>query len=201
MQPRPGGAPREPTRLPRATRAALSAVIALHLLAVAAGPWSFRPTRSALAATVYRPLRPWIEALKLDNGYRFFAPEPSPSHLLRYQARLRAGGVASGVIPDAEVLRPRLLYHRHLVFIEFLSVLELSSSRDAPGSPGRRLLEAFAQSYATELGRRLGAREVSLWIEAHHVPRAELVARGMRLTDPKLYQEVSLGTFRTGDAP
>ena len=37
--------------------------------------------------------RPYLEAAYLDHGYAFFAPDPGPSHLVRYELEFDDGGV------------------------------------------------------------------------------------------------------------
>jgi hypothetical protein len=137
------------------------------------------------AATVYRP---YVEGMSLANGYRFFAPEPGPSHIVRYQLTFDDGSTREGVFPNREVNKPRLLYHRHFMMSEFLNTLE------NPQAPRDRL-DKYLNSFAQHLIDAEGARSVRLYLRRHWVPRMEEVRAGRRLSDKVLYIEHPLGTF------
>src|SRR3954470_18484166 len=107
----------------RRVRVVVSVLLALHLFAVFVGPWALPPQNSELSASAARVLRPYLEALSLTNGYRFFAPEPGPSHLVRYEATLDDGTLRTGVFPDKQEHVPRLLYHRYFMLSEFANSL------------------------------------------------------------------------------
>ncbi len=170
-------------------RLLISALLIMHLLAVVAGPWAFAPLHSTLADTCFGSLQPYMEALALNNGYRFFAPEPGPSHLLRYEFELADGTRGGGVLPDKSSQRPRLRYHRHFMLTEFLNSL------DAPGAPPE-MSEAYAESYARHLAHENHAREVSLYMRRHRLPTMAEVRGGMQLTDASLYEEKLIGKFQ-----
>lgn len=179
--------------LPRpAVRAVVSVLVALHVLAVFVGPWAMPPS-SELAGSFRSALAPYLDILSLGNGYRFFAPEPGPSHLIRYEVTLKDGSLKTGVFPDRNEHRPRLLYHRYFMLTEFLNGLE------SPGVPRNRS-EAYARSYAQHLVDEYQADSVRLYMRRHYVPRMEEVRRGMKLTDPALYQERLLVEY-TRDKP
>ena len=177
-----------------ATRAILSVLIILHVGAVFIGPWAMPPQNSELAASFVRLCQPYLDALGLANGYRFFAPEPGPSHLVRYEVTLRDGSQKQGVFPDRQQHRPRLLYHRYFMLSEFVNTLE------NPNAPRDRA-ELYAKSYAEHLAHVYDAPLVNLYLRRHFVPRMSEVRQGMRLTDKALYEEHLLGTFNTKDEP
>src|ERR1700678_205463 len=81
-------------------RALISLLLIVHLSAVVAGPWDFAPLHSDLADSCFRCLQPYVEGLGLNNGYRFFAPEPGPSHLIRYELEFADGSRRGGVFPN-----------------------------------------------------------------------------------------------------
>ena len=62
----------------------ISVLVALHVAAVFVGPWAIPPHGSELARTIASGFGPYLQAAFLNNGYRFFAPEPGPGHLVRY---------------------------------------------------------------------------------------------------------------------
>jgi hypothetical protein len=169
-------------------RVVVSVLVIVHVVAVFLGPFAMPPQTSELAATLAGVYRPYVDALALANGYRFFAPEPGPSHLVRYELTFDDGTTRAGTFPDRDVHRPRLLYHRYFMMSEFLNTL---SNPDAP----RDRVDAYVASYARHLLAAEGARSVKLFLVRHWVPRMEEVRAGRRLTDKVLYEERSLGTF------
>lgn len=174
--------------LPLGWRLTISGLLLLHLAALLTGPWAFAPLHSTMADSCYDLLRPYIEGLGLGNGYRFFAPEPGPSHLVRYEYVTADGQRGGAVFPDLTSEWPRLRYHRHFMLSEFLNSL------DAPGAPPA-LVEAYAESYARHLAHQHQAREVTLYMRRHKLPTMAQVRGGMTLTDPSLYEEKLIGKF------
>ena len=169
-------------------RALISALLLVHLLAVFVGPWAMPPQGSLLATTIARALQPYLQAVSLDNGYRFFAPEPGPSHLLRYQVELPDGKIVDETFPDRNRQRPRLLYHRYFMMSEFLnSMFENEGAKD--------IRDAYARSYARHLARTYDAKQVTLFLRQHNLPSPKQVADGLKLDDPSLYEEVTFGPY------
>lgn len=172
-------------------RALLSVLILVHVVAVFVGPWAMPPQGSLLANTFARTLQPYLQAASLDNGYRFFAPEPGPSHLLRYQVELPDGKIIEDTFPDRNKQYPRLLYHRYFMMSEFLnSMFENEGAKE--------MRDAYARSYARHLARTYNAKQVTLFLKQHNLPSPMQVQEGMRLDDPSLYQEVTFGPY-SGD--
>lgn len=102
-------------------RVLASLVLGLHLVGVLVGPLSVPPS---ILADFFRTFyRPYLGALYLDHGYKFFAPNPGPSHLVRYELEMPDGTHQKGTFPDIDSHRPRLLYHRHFMLSEFLNAL------------------------------------------------------------------------------
>jgi len=135
-----------------------------------------------------------LESMGLANGYRFFAPEPGPSHLVRYEVTLPDGSQEQGLFPDRRQHKPRLLYHRYFMLSEFINTLE------NPNVPNERA-QAYAKSYARHLADLHQATQVKLYLRRHFVPRMSEVREGMLLTDKRLYEERPLGTFNERGEP
>ncbi len=95
-------------------RFAISAGLLFHLVAVIACPLAV-PPRSPLNETIFRGVQWYAEPLFLNHGYRFFAPNPGPSILVRYEIETHDGKTIRGVTPNLETQWPRLLYHRHFM--------------------------------------------------------------------------------------
>lgn len=190
LQARPNVAAARP---PRWLKALASFLLAAHILAVFVGPWALPPTGSQLAGWSARMLRPYLEVLSLDNGYRFFAPDPGPSHLIRYVLELPDGTRREATLPSLAKHWPRLLYHRHFMLSEFMDTI--SSGPEELAEP---VAAAYLESYARHLLHASGARRVTMYLREHDLPSMRDVRRGMKLTDPSLYQEKRLGTFEAG---
>ena len=166
-------------------RRAVSLWLAIHLTAIVIAPASVAPT-SELILSGWKVLRLYLQVLYLDHGYHFFAPEPGESTLLAFVAERPDGTVVRGRLPDKAV-RPRLLYHRYFMLTEHMN--------QAPEA----LRQAWYQSYARHIGREHGARQVSLTKQTHYFPTMEAVLGGVRLDDPRGYEEQPLGVFPCGD--
>lgn len=120
-----------------------------------------------------RLLRPYIDALYLNHGYAFFAPDPGPSHLLRARLEFADGRQSQTVwIPDLQRHWPRLMYHRYFMLSEHLN--SAFTPADAPsdlpeGSPEmaewkfvRRMYEARRAAIESHLQQQHGAERVTL---------------------------------------
>jgi hypothetical protein len=167
-------------------RAVVSALVVFHVAAVFLGPFAM-PPNSPLSATLAGAIQPYMDILSLGNGYRFFAPEPGPSHLVRYEATLHDGTLKQGAFPDHTQHKPRLLYHRYFMLSEFVNTLE--------SGPSNERAQAYAQGYARHLAETHDARTVKLFLRRHYVPRTSEVRAGMRLDDKALYEERPLFTY------
>ncbi|REK15820.1 MAG: hypothetical protein DWQ37_08355 [Planctomycetota bacterium] len=170
-----------------AVRWIVSVLVALHVAAVFVGPWAMPPSNSELSATVGQTMQPYLDVLALGNGYRFFAPEPGPSHLIRYEITRDDGSLVEGEFPNRGDQWPRLLYHRYFMLTEFVNTLS--------GSPDDKQAQAYAQAYARHLADEHDAKTVKLFLRRHYVPRSEEVRKGVRLTDKILYEERPLVTY------
>ncbi len=166
-------------------RIVISVVLLLHITALWVGPFSVPPT-SVLADGLWRFFAPYLQAAYLNHGYHFFAPEPGPSHLVRYELAMRDGVRREGTFPNLKENWPRLLYHRHFMLTEFLNSL--------PDEP-RTLREGYARAYAQHLLKEHDARRVTLYLRRHYIPRPREVLEGMKLSNPALYEERLLGSF------
>lgn len=132
MQPTPSTNPpsqRKSLWLDWRIRAVVSLLILVHLAAVILPPTSMEG--SPLASRGWYGLRAYIEAAYLNHGYHFFAPQPGPSHLIRFELELDNGDRQDGIFPSKDNNWPRLLYHRHFMLTEFLNVLNDGALREA----------------------------------------------------------------------
>jgi hypothetical protein len=167
---------------PKLVKWAVSLFLVGHFSAIIIAAASVSPS-SDLAQSAWKLFQPYLEALYLNHGYRYFAPEPSQSTLLAFVAERADGSIVRGRIPD-RAIQPRLLYHRHFMLTERM-----------PTEPPE-LVERWYASYAQHLGHRYGAKQVSLTRVTHFLPTLEMVREGVRLDDPRSYEEQPIKVFQ-----
>jgi hypothetical protein len=168
----------------RILRWAISAWLVYHVAAIIIAPASVTPS-SQLVQSVWLLFQPYLQILFLNHGYHFFAPDPNVSTLLAFEAQRDDGTVVRGRIPNRRIV-PRLLYHRHFMLTEQMI--------DAP----EELEAQWHRSYAEHIGRKYGAKQVSLTRLTHYLPTMEMVRDGVRLDHPESYEELPLGVFQCG---
>jgi hypothetical protein len=192
MKPAAQTNPGETARLPRASgwQILASVLILLHVVAVWVAPFSATMPPSPLAVTLRSVFRSYEDAAFLNHGYKFFAPDPGPTHLVRYEIELSDGTQKSGVFPNLKEQWPRLLYHRHMMLSERLQ-----------GPPQMTpLIQEYSKSYARHLLKEHDAESVTLYLVTHLLPELEQVQRGMKLDNPSLYREQKLLTLKRGES-
>lgn len=192
-------------------RSIASLLIAAHLAAVVIAPWSSPPPAPLLAEKAARAISPYLAASFLNHGYRFFAPDPGPSHIVRYELVQSDGRVLDGRIPDPQQHWPRLLYHRHFMITETLfntlsRVEEIPTDAEV-SAPEREAIERGNQyardlaagvisGMARQLLRRYDGQSVKLFLQEHSIPFPDDVQRGKMLDAPDLYLDMAeLGEF------
>ncbi len=99
-------------------RWAVNVWLVFHLSAIIVAPAAVAPTSELIEAT-WRVFQPYLQLMYLNHGYHFFAPEPSESTLLSFEAERADGTKVSGYLPTRSTF-PRLLYHRHFMLTEHL---------------------------------------------------------------------------------
>ena len=178
-------------------RLLVSLALAWHLVALLVGPISSPP--SILGDRLQEIYQPYLQAAYLNHGYKFFGPDPGPSHLVRYVVELPDGERAEGTFPNRNVHWPRLFYHRHFMLSEFL--VGLAGPWDPrfewdkqPLSPAQ---QAYVESYAHHLLTQYHGKRVTLYLVEHALPTPDDVVNGMRLDDSRLYRSRKLGSFES----
>ncbi len=197
-----------PRRLHVAWRCVISVVVLLHLTAVFIPPFTFA-TRSGpspdlvspLAIRVMNVFRIYIDAAFLNHGYAFFAPDPGPSHLIKYRLEFDDGRPPlEETFPDLKRHWPRLLYHRHFMLSEQLNgefapqVMPADLPEDQVEN-WKRALESYVakwNSFEQHLLHKHGAQRIRMVRVQHRLP-AWLGVRdeGMKLDDQSLYRELA----------
>ncbi|MCA9166323.1 MAG: hypothetical protein KDB23_01585 [Planctomycetales bacterium] len=197
-----------------ARRKLVSALLLWHLLAVLSAPWHAPPPASYLSEQVNKIFAPYQAATFLDHGYRFFAPDPGPSHLVRYELTRDDGTLVQGQLPDPAANRPRLLYHRFFMITETMyniwmrieeppAEAQLTAAQrqaiDESNAATRDLLHQVADGIAQQIMRYETTSRVRLQLVEHLIPLPEQVRAGRPLDDPELYRVLAdLGEFEMG---
>ncbi len=180
-------------------RILISAAIVYHLAAVFIGAWIGSPPTSPFADQVARPFRAYINLADLNHGYRFFAPNPGPSHLFRYQLTFDDGSTQDGFFPNRAEHWPRLLYHRYFMLSENLNVVwpgrDPSVDGLTPTDDAQRPFQALAKSYAAQLLRSSAAQRIDWQLVRHYQPPPADVLSGRSLTDKYNYEPLERGTL------
>jgi hypothetical protein len=157
----------------------------LHFSAIVTAAASAGPT-SDLVFAIWKIFSPYLQLLYLNQGYSFFAPEPSPTTMLSYVAERDDGTSVRGRLPEG-VLEPRLLYHRYLLLTEHIGI--------APPA----LQDNWYRSYARHLCLKYGAARVRLTRITHYPAAMELIRNGGQLDDPASFDEMDLGVYPCGE--
>jgi hypothetical protein len=161
-----------------------SLAIAAHLAAIFIAPASVPPA-SPLEQTAWEFCRPYLQAANLNHGYHFFAPEPGESTLLSFVGKTATGTIRHGVIPDKQLHRPRLLYHRYFMLTEYLGSLDETD-------PHR---QDVVNSFARQLLREYQLQEIELKLVRHRPSRRQEILIGADLQASQTYEYQPLGTF------
>ena len=96
----------------------VSGLLVLYLMLVVLAPLSNPVASADLTGPVSRFSAPLLRAFNLNHGYRFFGPEPGPSHLVVCSVTQADGTKSEIRIPDASEMSPRLGYHRWFMLSE-----------------------------------------------------------------------------------
>jgi hypothetical protein len=155
--------------------------VILHFSAIIAAAVVIGPA-PGYAQAIWNVFHPYLQALFLNHGFNFFAPEPSPSTLMDFEALRADGSTVKGRIPERSIW-PGLLYERHLLLTEHIGVVPEGFRYE------------WYRSYARHLCRKFGATKVHLVLLTHFPLEMEDVREGERLDDPFTYREMDLGDF------
>jgi hypothetical protein len=163
----------------------LNVLLLLHLVAIISAPLTIGPS-SPTSRRIWELLSPYLQALYLNHGFHYFAPEPGSSNLVSWTVTRDDGSTLTGRFPNFEII-PRLLYHRHFMLSEVL------------GNSDPQLQPEIARGFARNLLREHNAAQVSLSTIRHELSSMVRVRVGGQLTDPDLYTEQPLGSFTRED--
>jgi hypothetical protein len=165
-------APRVPST---SVRALISIALLFHLGAGFVAALRVPPVSQLALGTAWA-VRWYSDVVLVNPGYRFFAPNPGESHMIRAEIVAADGSRREEIYPDLRRQWPRLLYHRHFMLTSRLADV-----------PADEMSQALVDSYARHLFARDAAREVRIFRRVHLLPTREQVRDGMPLDDTSLY--------------
>ena len=93
-------------------------LLMLYLSVMVLAPLTNPVGAPELTTPVAKAVSPVHQALYLNHGYRFFAPDPGPSHSVAYEIEIADGKQIKGHFPDRDGTFLRLLYHRWFMLSE-----------------------------------------------------------------------------------
>jgi hypothetical protein len=195
--PREGSTPRRNGRLGPLPRIAISLLIVWHFTLVFLAALSINGSSQLVMDVAQRPPMQWyLDALYLNQGHSFFAPEVGPGHLVRYELFDQSGRVVEqGELPSRKEHFPRLRYHRHFMLADQAG---LPGPKDFSDHWQRKYLQAYAHHL---LRVNEGAQAVRVRRIAHWPLPRDFAEQGRTLTDPESYEVLMEVTQRRSDLP
>jgi hypothetical protein len=192
---REAGSPsRRPGRPAAWIRVFVSLLLVWHLAAVALAPMSLPPSSELVVDIAQKRMQWYLDLLYLNHGYHFFAPDPGPGHLIRYEVFDDRGGLLEqGEFPNPKEHWPRLYYHRYFMLADQVGLP--SEDEQYRKFWQRKYLEA----YARQLLREYDGHSIRLrWVIHYSLPPL-LAEQGRKLTDPESYETIMEVTQRRSD--
>ena len=192
----------------------VSLLLIWHLGAMISAPCAYPPPSSQLARNIAGFFSPYQHFAFLNHGYRFFAPNPGPSHIVRYEVDTADGETVKGQFPDPDAHWPRLLYHRHFMISETVyreggpisegaPLPELGAELTAEEQEAfdiatseyesrLALVTEFHKGIARELLDRCDGERVRLTLVEHLIASpVDVQEKRVQLDDPQLYVELA----------
>jgi len=135
-------------------------------------------------------IQPYLDGLYLNHGYSFFAPEPGPSFVLKYEVTPAEGEPIVGRLPDLDEHWPRLLYHRYFMIASQNADLvrqgQAQAAAQGSDSPPRGT-DTFGHAVARHISRLHGDAPVALTLYVHRLLWPAEVRSGKRLEADDTY--------------
>lgn len=162
---------------------AINALLIWHVFAIAISP-SAMPPASPLLADASNVARPYNQALFLNHGYHYFAPNPGASSLLEFEAATGNDVPQLERIPNPDEYFPRLRYHRFFMLAENV------------WSFGGEAQKEFIEAYARHFAEKMDADSISVIAVSHDPAPMRRIMAGGDLTHPTSYLREPLADFQ-----
>lgn len=183
---------RAPGRLPLALRFIFSLLLLWHLSAVFLAPFAIvsaspelPPDSPQLARDLAQsaPMQWYLDALYINHGYSFFAPNPGEGYLIRYEVLDERGQtIAEGEFPNRIEQWPRLRYHRHFMLTDQVPPTDWPEAE--------RLADIKLKAYARHLVDQYDGFEARVVRIRHDLLSPQQRQQGAQLDDEGLYVTV-----------
>lgn len=137
----------------------LSLIIVWHFTAIFLAAMSVPGPTSPLIYNIAQepPVAWYLDALYLNQGHSFFAPDVGPGHIIRYALMDQSNRVIEdGTLPDKLKHTPRLFYHRHMM------LADQADMGDEQQLTRRKFLEAYAR-HLLRTNKNAQSAKVSLY--------------------------------------
>jgi hypothetical protein len=162
----------------------VSLLLLWHLTAIFMAALSV-PRTSDLASDVAQRtfMQKYLDALHLNQGHAFFAPDPPAGMLVQYEILDERGRVIQrSEFPNSKEQWPRLLYHRHFMLADQIAMPARNEQEE----------KAWTEKYLTYFARHLLRKSDGASIRMQRVlheplPRDEIL-KGRKLNDPSTYR-------------
>jgi hypothetical protein len=119
------------------------------------------------------PMRWYLDALYLNQGHSFFAPNVGPGSFLRYELFDKNNQkLADGLLPDREKFLSRLFYHRHMMLAD--QIAATSPDQSARIAETKRTLETYGRQI---LRMNRSAQTVRVQLIAHYPLPLDYITR------------------------
>ena len=174
--------PRRSGQLPLVVKIVVSLLVVWHVTAVFLAPLSIQPSSPLVQKVAQNYMQWYLDALYLNHGYHFFAPDPGAGHLIHYQLTDDVGRVSEGEFPSKKDNWPRLLYHRYFMLADQCEVPSQSEGES------RQWKQAYLSAYAQQLLREHEGSQARVWRAVHYPAFVDDVVRGMPLDDKRTYE-------------
>jgi hypothetical protein len=165
----------------------LSLWLMFHVFAIFISPAAMPPS-SPLLEDGYEIALPYNEALFLNHGYHFFAPDPGPSTLIGWEIPRDGQAPLVGRFPNVDI-QPRLLYHRYFMLAENVWAFDDETQKE--------MLKAYARHFTSQVG----GKQISLTRISHEPSSILRLQAGGRIDDPDTFQYSPLGKFDFSENP
>lgn len=172
-------------------RRAIASVLILFFLAiVVSGPLTNPIYTEELTGPLGRFMAPFHQTLYLGHGYRFFAPDPGPSHLVIYRITREDGTEFTGRFPHPRQHWPRVIYHRWFMLSETMFEEHI-------GTPDRESFDSMQNELQEQIERfrAAGQRQFVRQVEQMYERQAKSYDRAQRRI-PALVESVARELLR-----
>ena len=190
----------QPVKWHWSRKALISVLVSWHLLAVFIAPFTFatatlnpRNEPSPFANLFMTGMKPYVDVMYLNHGYFFFAPEPGPSHLMRFESKDDKDSV---MFPDRQKQWPRLLYHRHFMLSESINNTappvdaEMAIRREQPDNPSLLIYDRMVSSFENHVQVEFELESPRITRVRHSIPNPEQLRDLLSLKHPQLYSDL-----------